>query len=135
ALDPRISVVATHGAYATLARAIDQRGRFYLGPFGAAISRPAAWWGRRWIPIDPAEVSPLAAISRIAPRPVLLLQGARDRVVSPADGLALYESAGAPRIFHRMPHSWHVAIDKRDIAEYRKLLRAFFARSEEHTSE
>ena len=47
---------------------------------------PAAW-GRRF-----AELSPLEAATRIAPRPLLLIHGEADEVVPIADARALFEA-------------------------------------------
>ncbi len=126
AQEPRLAAVATHGAYASLDRAIDQRGRAVLGPAGVAFSRPAAYWGKRWMSADPATVSPLAVVSQIAPRPVLLMHGARDRIVNPADARALYEAAQQPKTLTLWPRSWHVRIHPEERPTYEATLKAFF---------
>ena len=126
AQEPRLQAVATHGAYASLDRAIVQRGRAVLGPAGLAFSRPAAYWGRRWMDADPATVSPLNVIAQIAPRPVLLMHGARDRSVNPADARALYEAAQQPKTLALWPRSWHVRINPEERATYDATLKAFF---------
>jgi dipeptidyl aminopeptidase/acylaminoacyl peptidase len=43
------------------------------------------------------EISPLKWIGRIAPRPVLIVHGARDETVDPVHARELYEHAGEPR--------------------------------------
>lgn len=127
AQDQRIAAVATHGAYATLEDAMVRRCRLYAGPFGPALYTPTRWWGRRWMPIDPGEVSPLDVIGRIAPRPVLMFHGMRDKVVSPQDAERLYDAAGAPKILHRMARSWHFRIHTTDREEYDRILLGFFS--------
>lgn len=127
AQDERIAAVATHGAYSSLDRAIAMHCRLYFGPFGRAMTRPAIWWGNRWLPLDPREVSPAAVVQHIAPRPVLLFHGARDFIVSPADGEALYEAAKEPKQLYRLPRSWHAVIDEDEIEDYRKTLLQFYA--------
>ncbi len=126
AQEPRLQAVATHGAYASLDRAIDQRGRSVLGPAGLAFSRPAAYWGKRWMDADPVSVSPLNVIAQIAPRPVLLMHGARDRIVNPNDARALYEAAQQPKTLTLWPRSWHVRINSEERATYDATLKAFF---------
>jgi alpha-beta hydrolase superfamily lysophospholipase len=129
ARDDRIAAVASHGAYATLDRAIKQRSRLFLGPFHGALHGPVKWWGRRWSTIDPALVSPLDVIGSISPRPVLLMHGGRDRITNPADSRDLYEAAGEPKAFHRMRRSWHVRIHRSEQVRYeRELVRFFRAR-------
>jgi fermentation-respiration switch protein FrsA (DUF1100 family) len=43
------------------------------------------------------QVEPLRDIGRIAPRPVLLIHGAKDTIVNPADAPLLYKAAGEPK--------------------------------------
>lgn len=129
ARDQRIAAVATHGAYATLDSAIDQRGRFYLGPFGPALSGPARLIGRRWLGRDPRTVAPVREIGAIAPRPVLLLHGTRDRTVSVADAHALYRAAGEPRELRLVPGGLHVFVPRRARAATLDTVCAFFRRA------
>ena len=67
AKDERFAAVAAHGAFADLERAIIQRGRMILGPLGPLFSAPTAYFGRRWLPCEPRDVSPAAVIAQIAP--------------------------------------------------------------------
>jgi uncharacterized protein len=129
AQDERIAAVATHGAYASLDRAIAQHCRVYMGPFGPLLDRQARWWGRRWFPLEPRCVSPVDVVGRIAPRPVLLLHGERDFIVRPDDARALYHAAGEPKQLHLLPRSWHVRIDAEERPAYEKTLAEFFCNS------
>lgn len=126
AKDSRIAAVATHGAYARLDRAIAQRGRLLLGPLGPLLSVPATWWGMRWLPVKPERVSPMEVMAQIAPRPVLVMHGARDRIVSPDDARALYRAAKAPKELLILPRSWHVRIHRAEQPGYEEILGAFF---------
>jgi uncharacterized protein len=126
--DERLEAVATHGAYASLHTAIAQRCRMLVGPLGPALHGPTTWWGRRWFATRPRDVSPVRVIHRIAPRPILLFHGERDRIVSPRDAHALYRAAGGPKELHTLARSWHVRIDTRELPGYEKTLVRFFQR-------
>ncbi len=126
AMDNRIDAVATHGAYATLDRAIHQRSRLFLGPLHPALAHPVKWWARRWSAIHPRLVSPLDVVGKIAPRPVLILHGGRDMIARSADARDLYRSASAPRRLAIFPRSWHVKIDASERADYERTLVQFF---------
>jgi fermentation-respiration switch protein FrsA (DUF1100 family) len=126
AQDPRFEAVVTHGAYASLDRAIENRGRYYLGPFGKALSIPVTKIGRRWIDVDPRDVAPVDVISRVAPRPVLLIHGERDRIIRPDNANDLYEAARAPRQIRFLPRSWHFRIHPEEQEMYRNLLVHFY---------
>ena len=52
-------------------------------------------------------IRPIDVIDRIAPRPILLLHGARDDVVPIADAQALYDRAGDPRELVILPEAGH----------------------------
>ncbi len=126
AQEPRLQAVATHGAYASLDRAIAQRGRAFLGPAGPMLSTSVTYWGRRWLNADPRHVSPCDVIAQIAPRPVLLMHGRRDIIVAPADAQSLYQAAGQPKTLTIWPRSWHVRIHPDELPVYQSALVAFF---------
>jgi fermentation-respiration switch protein FrsA (DUF1100 family) len=126
AQDERFAAVATHASYASLDTAIEQRGRMFLGPAGPAFSRPARYWAKRWLEVDPCRVSPLEMVASIAPRPLFLSHGKRDITISPADARALYAAAGEPKTLRMLPRSWHVMIHSSDRPEYEAELLRFF---------
>lgn len=107
--DLRIQAVATLGAFASLDRAVWQRCKRHFGPFG-----PIAKWAmtnigfvKRWYPVDFSRVSPINAVTRITPRPLLLLHGAKDKIVNLADARDLYGAAGYPKELHILTESQH----------------------------
>jgi fermentation-respiration switch protein FrsA (DUF1100 family) len=124
--DLRIGAVATQGAYASLDRAIEDRGRFFIGALGPALARPAMAIGRHWLGRDPAEVSPLRAIARISPRPVMVCHGEWDPFISAADARMLFDAAGDPKVLRILPRSWHIGVAADQRAAYYRALRAFF---------
>jgi fermentation-respiration switch protein FrsA (DUF1100 family) len=126
--EARIQAVATHGAYATLDRAIVQRCRRHFGPLA-----PIAVWGTRvlgtglhWFPIATSHVSPINAVSRLTPRPLLLLHGARDRTINPSDARDLLAAAGHPKALHVLPRSGHRRIHRTQKEEARQKVAQFF---------
>jgi len=126
AIDSRIGAVATHGAYATLDRAITQRGRMMLGPAGPVFSLPALYLGKLWFGIDSFAVSPLDVVSRISPRPVMITHGELDITVSPKDAKSLYAAALEPKELYIMPRSFHIYMHTEERAVYNKRLTDFF---------
>ncbi len=125
--DPRIAAVATHGAYATLERAISQRCRITFGPAGPMLHRGAIWWGRRfWMTVHPRDVAPVRVIARISPRPVLILHGAHDLTIRRDDARSLYDAAAGPKELVILPRSWHIWVHPRDMNLYKEKALAFF---------
>ncbi len=124
--DSRLSAIATHGAYATLERAIHQRGRMILGKFGKVLSHPAILWGNRWIETHPRDISPVEAVRLMESRPLLFFHGQRDIIVDPKDGEELARAAECPEALRRLPRSFHVSIHADEWNAYREEFVAFF---------
>ena len=126
AQDERLAAVVTHGAYATLERAIHQRGRMVLGKFGKVLSRPAIVWGKQWMATHPSEVSPVDAVRSMPTRPLLFFHGQKDLIVSPQDGEALAFAAENPKALRCLPRSYHVRVHADELQAYRTEFVAFF---------
>lgn len=126
ARDPGIRAVATHGAFATLERAIARRCLVMAGPLAPAVRPCATWWGGRWLPASPREIAPVEAIGRIAPRPVLLLHGSRDLIIDPRDAELLERASGGCAERVPLPHSWHAGVHAADRSLYERRLVGFF---------
>ncbi len=116
--EERIQAVATHGAFATLDSAIGQRCRRHFGPLAPIVGWGARLLATRWSSVTSAQVSPVSAVARLTPRPLMLLHGSRDRVVNLADAHALLAAAGDPKELHVLSRSGHRRIhhSERDAA-------------------
>src|SRR5205823_5939858 len=114
AQDCRIAAVATHGAYASIERAVTQRCRKHFGPLGPLAECFTLWFALRLspLPVPTESVAPIRFVPQLSPRPVLILHGGRDRVVHPTDALDLHAAAGEPKTLHLMPRSGHWDIDE-----------------------
>ena len=73
-----------------------------------------------------AAASPLRAVPRIAPRPLLLIHGDADTLIPDADSKALFAAAGEPKDFWSAPGSSHVQAFRDHPDEYRRRVLAFF---------
>ena len=124
--EERIQAVATHGAFATLNGAIAQRCRRHFGPLAPIVSWGARHLATRWFPVSPALVSPVNVVSRLTPRPLLLLHGSRDKVVNLADAHALHAAAGHPKVLQVLPRSGHRRIHHSLRDEARQSVVQFF---------
>jgi fermentation-respiration switch protein FrsA (DUF1100 family) len=56
------------------------------------------------------DLSPLDLVSRISPRPLLLLHGLLDRIIAPAHSQALYTAARDPRRLMLVAEAHHTAL-------------------------
>jgi fermentation-respiration switch protein FrsA (DUF1100 family) len=76
---------------------------------------------------DPGDVSPVQAIARIAPRPVLLIQGGVDRTVPPVDSERLLSAADRrSTVRWLVPSGGHAASYFTDPVGYANRVVAFF---------
>jgi fermentation-respiration switch protein FrsA (DUF1100 family) len=130
ASDSRLQAVVTHGAYATLDRVIRQRCIRHFGPLAPLVEWQTRRIGRRWFPAESIQaVSCLEVVRRIAPRPLLLLNGARDLIVPPDNAHDLHDAAHAPKDLCILPHTAHPYPSRRDEPDYRRRVLAFFERA------
>lgn len=127
--DTRIRAVVSHGAYSDLNRAISQRCRKHFGYAGPLVEAVSRRIGQRWFPASSEEVSPIRAIGRIAPRPILLLNGIHDRIVLPANAEEMYSTAGEQAELCILQNSPHDYPNKADLNIYKKVIIDFFNRS------
>jgi fermentation-respiration switch protein FrsA (DUF1100 family) len=97
AREPGIRAVAANSAFASLSDTIATSLRFFSGlppfPFAPLIT----FWAERQAGFDHTEVDATRWIARVSPRPVLLMQGGRDVVISVTSGRQLYDAARQPK--------------------------------------
>jgi uncharacterized protein len=105
--EPRIRAVATHAAYATLDSAIAARCRFHFGPLAPVVERGFKYFGRKHFHAQPEEIVPLRVVSRLSPRPLLVLHGEKDPIVPPENAYQLYATAGEPRFLRLLKDGDH----------------------------
>ncbi len=84
------------------------------------------WFAERSGGFDAAQVSAIAHIREISPRPVFLMQGGNDLVVIPESGQRLYEAAGEPRQLWFDDNVGHARFAEELPAEYERRVVAFF---------
>ena len=121
-----MQAVATHGAFATLDRAIMQRCRKHFG----VMARPAAWSIRGlaafWMPVRSREFAPIAEAANIAPRPFLVLHGSEDSIIPVQDAVDLHAAAATDGGLHILPDSGHRRIHEDHQTRAQSLVVNFF---------
>jgi fermentation-respiration switch protein FrsA (DUF1100 family) len=127
AQDARIQAVATHGAFGSLESAIRRRAELFTGFLAPVTAKMATQFGKRWLPLS--ESSPLSLVSRIAPRPLLLLHGVKDHIIPLKEGEKLYTEAQEPKELVRLPRSYHVGVHPEEQEMYNQKIVEFFTAS------
>ncbi len=121
-----VAALVLDSPFATHRSAVDYNFRhvFHLpsAPF-IWIADYLLWWraGYRF-----SQVEPLRDIARIAPRPILLIQGLKDTIVDPHDASLLYAAAAEPKELWLVPAVDHCGAYFRDRVTYTVKVTDFF---------
>lgn len=107
ATHPEIRALVADSAFSSLDDTIDTSVKFFTGlppfPFGPMIR----FWAEREGGFAASNVDAKRWIGKISPRPVLIMQGGADRVVSAQSGQRLFEAANEPKQFWYEPGVGH----------------------------
>lgn len=123
---PSVRAVATNAAFSSLSDTLDTSVRFFTGmppfPFAPLI----AFWAEQATGIRVSDVDATRSIGRISPRPVLLMQGGADEVISTTSGQRLYDAAGQPKSLWFDEQVGHARFDTARPAEYERRVIGLF---------
>ena len=129
AQNPAIRVLVSDCAFSSISDTVATSVRYFTGlpafPFAPVI----VFWTERAIGGRVADIDAKQWIARIAPRPVLLMQGGADRVVSADSGAKLFEAAGQPKELWFEPDVAHAEFLKSKPVEFERRLIDFFDRN------
>jgi fermentation-respiration switch protein FrsA (DUF1100 family) len=124
----KIQATVAHSAFSSLDDTVATSIEFFTGlpafPFAPAI----VFWAEQEVGFNSSEVSAKTWIRRLSPRPVLLLQGGADTVISADSGQLLYDAAGDPRELWFEPELGHVAFDTELPEQFEARVVGFFDR-------
>lgn len=95
--DERIRAIVADSAYARLSEAIDDWWRGSLGNGVAFLLKPTRWIGAWITRRSPYRVAPEEVVHHIAPRPLLVIHGTHDRLITPRHAQRIYDRAGEPK--------------------------------------
>ncbi len=123
---PEVKALVADSAFSSLNDTIDTSVRFFTGlppfPFGPMIR----FWAEREGGFPASSVDAKKWIGRISPRPVLIMQGGADQVVSKTSGQKLFDAAGDPRQFWFEPLVGHGQFLKMMPDEFERRVVGFF---------
>jgi alpha-beta hydrolase superfamily lysophospholipase len=125
---PNIRAVITDGAFSSVSDTAATSIKFFTGlpafPFAPAI----VFWMEREIGGNAADLDATRWIPKIAPRPILLMQGGADTVVSAESGRKLFDAAGEPKELWFEPAVGHTQFLKMMPDQFEEHVIRFLAR-------
>jgi pimeloyl-ACP methyl ester carboxylesterase len=114
-------------AFARFDSAVEGRMVSAFGPVVGNVLHPQARkHGERFLGIPAHTIAPEEALPQIAPRPVLLIQGGRDRLVVPENAQRLLAVAPGNAELWEVPEAAHVASVYARSQEYAQKVVAFY---------
>ena len=128
AQNPQLKAVVADCAFSSITDTVETSVKFFTGlppfPFAPLI----LFWVERELGVEASSIDAKQWIGRISPRPVFLLQGGADVVVSPESGKRLFEAAREPKELWFEPELGHAQFLEKRPAEFERRLTAFYDR-------
>lgn len=123
-----VKALVADSAFSSLDDTIDTSVRFFTGlppfPFGPMIR----FWAEREGGFDPRAVDAKRWIANVSPRPIFIMQGGADRVISVSSGQRLFDAARETKEFWFEPEVGHGQFLKMLPAEFETRVVGFFDR-------
>jgi alpha-beta hydrolase superfamily lysophospholipase len=102
-----VKALVADSAFSSLEDTIDTSVKFFTGlppfPFGPMIR----FWAEREGGFEARDIDAKKWIGKVSPRPVLIMQGGADQVVSVSSGQRIFDVAGEPKEFWFEPTVGH----------------------------
>jgi esterase/lipase len=126
AQNENIRAVVANCAFSSMADTVATSVKHFTGlpefPFVPLI----VFWAEAETGVKMEEIDATRWTPLISPRPVFLMQGGADTVISPASGQILYDAAGEPKELWFDSDLGHVRFDTERAEEYEARVVAFF---------
>jgi fermentation-respiration switch protein FrsA (DUF1100 family) len=120
--------VLTHSAYSSLSDTVETSIRFFTGlppfPFAPLI----LFWGELESGLKARDIDATVWIRQISPRPVFLMQGGADKIISTSSGQKLVDAAGDPKELWYDAEVAHAQFDTLRKDDYERRVTALFDR-------
>lgn len=122
---PEIKAVIAESPFSSYNETVARFAKIFYG-IPKFMVPPTLWFTRMRLSFDPEKCSPIYHISKIAPRPIFIIQGGGDIRMPVAEGEALYHAAKEPKEIWVVPGADHGAIQETTPDEYKKRILNFF---------
>jgi dipeptidyl aminopeptidase/acylaminoacyl peptidase len=124
--NPNIKVVVTHSAFSSLNDTVETSVPYYTGLPAFPFANFIVFWAERKTGIKSSEIDATVWIEEISPRPVMLMHGGADVIVSPQSGHWLCQAAKEPKWFWYEEDVGHTGFDEVYPEEYEARVCTFY---------
>lgn len=126
--EPRVQAVVADSPFATMRGVVGDAYRRRRLPVGPILSLTDTV-NRLWYGYTFDAVQPIDAVRALAPRPLLLIHGTADQVISVSHAHLMYAAAGAPKELWLVPDVDHCGAYFADRPAYVARVTSFFERT------
>jgi fermentation-respiration switch protein FrsA (DUF1100 family) len=126
ARNPHIKAVVANCGFSSLGDAVSTSVGRLTGLPSFPFARMIVLWAELETGARPSHLDVKAAIKKLSPRPVFLMQGGRDDIVPPQSGEWLYAAAGEPKELWYEPKLDHCTFELVRQKEYIRRVAGFF---------
>jgi fermentation-respiration switch protein FrsA (DUF1100 family) len=126
--NPSIRAIAMDSAFSSVSDTVATSVSYFTGLPAFPFAPMILFWSERLGAFRAEDMDAKLWIGRINPRPVFLMQGGADVVVSPESGRKLYEAAGEPKELWFDPALGHVQFLVKHADEFERRVVGFYDR-------
>ncbi len=123
-----IGAVVADSSFATFRSALQTGFKTIWGLPSFPLGALSLWFGERLVGVCAADNRPVEVVGRLSPRPLLIVHGERDRIVSLREADLLFEAAREPKELWIVPGMDHVQAKEHDLPAYVDRLDDFLTR-------
>jgi fermentation-respiration switch protein FrsA (DUF1100 family) len=126
--NPQIKAVVAQSPFSSLEDTTNASVKFYTGMSPFPFAPMILAWAEREGGFKAADIDATKWIGTISPRPIFLMQGGADQVISPDSGQKLYDAAGEPKELWFEPELGHTDFDHARPREFESRVTNFYDR-------
>lgn len=112
AQNENIKAVVAQSAFSSLDDTVSTSVKYFTGLPSFPFAPMIVFWAEKEVGLNSSDINTMNWIREISPRPVFLMQGGADAVISATSGELLYAAASEPKELWYEPELGHAEFDK-----------------------
>jgi uncharacterized protein len=124
--EPAIKAIVSDSSYADIERMIQPGLHAFLGPFALPFAPLILWHAERMVGAGPSEIVPENAAAQLGDRPLFIIHGETDPLISVDNAYRLQKAASGPTELWIVPDCVHAQAPAVAAEEYTTRVNSFF---------